>query len=97
MPIEKSATDPAAQIARFNELIAKRTRLLDETEDEFDAQRIRVMDSLCERLDNPEWIDADWFKAQGQGLLKAHAAMKDARRRLDDIREIGAAMQREDR
>jgi hypothetical protein len=89
--------DAATQLSNLEALRLKYQNAVDQAHEEFESQRERVMDSLCERLDDPDSIDSDWFRAHGSGLVRANAALAAAKQRLDDLNEVRAAMRREAR
>jgi hypothetical protein len=84
--------DPAVQIANLDALRLKYQGEVDKAYDEFEHQREYVMESMCHRLDVPESIDADWFRAIGAGLIRANTALAAAKQRLDHLNEVRAAM-----
>ena len=87
--------DATTQIANLEALRHKYQIDVDEAHEQFEHQREKVMDSLCSRLDIPDSIDADWFRAMGGGLLRANTALAAAKQRLDHLNEVRAAMRGE--
>jgi hypothetical protein len=87
--------DAITQLSNLDALRLKYQGEVDKAYDEFEHQREYVMESMCHRLDVPESIDADWFRAMGGGLLRANAALAAAKQRLDHLSEIRAAMRGE--
>jgi hypothetical protein len=80
------------QIANLEALRLKYQNEVDKAFEEFEHQREYVMESLCHRLDDPDSIDANWFRAMGGGLIRANAALAAAKQRLDHLNEVRAAM-----